>query len=177
MDGVDASVLSLFRRLRLVKLLYRSRLSVSAASTLVSALSHCGPDLRAVELRLNHLSSSALGFAAEMPRLRKLSLFDGVMDGGGGLDVLGRCGFLEEVQLEWMKGLRGEHIEGLAKIMGGRLRRLRIWNCEEVNDHGLEAVARYCPGVEVELKFEREQFCNRTLAMFGERVSWGSYAL
>lgn len=131
-----------------------------------------------VELRLNYLPTSALGFVSNIPKLRKLSLFDGEVDGdGAGLQVVGKCAFLEDVQLEWIKGLTGEHMEKLARTMGERLKSLRIWNCEDVNDRGLVAVATHCTEVELELKFEREQFHGRTLAMFGERVSWGSYAL
>lgn len=133
--------------------------------------------MRVVELRLNYLPTSQLAFVTEIPRLRKLSLFDGVVDGdGNGLQVLARCPFLEDVQLEWIKGLTGAHLEKLAVTMGERLKHLKIWNCDQVNDRGLEAVATHCPAAEVELKFERDQFHPRTLARFGDRVSWASYA-
>lgn len=177
MDGLRPDMFPAFRSLRTAKLLYRTRIQPFAALCLVKALQHCQPDLRAVELRLNYLPTSDLAFVPDIPRLRKLSLFDGEVDGDGkGLLALARCAFLEDVHLEWIKGLTGKHLEALAVAMGARLKHLKIWNCDEVNDTGLEAVATHCPGVELELKFERDQFSPRTLVMFGERVSWESYA-
>lgn len=73
-----------------------------------------------------------------------------------------------------MQTLTDTDLEIVARGMRHRLRMLSIRNCSLVGDEGLQAVAKWCPLVELELRFVRDQFGGATLAMFGDRVSWES---
>lgn len=173
MDDIDVRVLQYFPA-RSLHLLYRKHISVIQSQNLVITLNKMAT-LQAVELRLNHIASTDFSLFPNIPRLHKLSLFDGeIVDTDRGMRMITACGFLEEVQMEWMSGLTGNDIAFLARGMAARLKRLRIWNCAGVTDEGLMYVATFCPNVEVELRFVREQFRSTTLAMFGDRISWAS---
>eukprot|EP00177_Eucheuma_denticulatum_P000695 GFKZ01001252.1.p1 GENE.GFKZ01001252.1~~GFKZ01001252.1.p1 ORF type:complete len:381 (-),score=15.90 GFKZ01001252.1:84-1226(-) len=175
MNEMDPRLFTSFACLSHVRLLYRDT-GMFAGMQLVSSLRQCR-NLQTVELRVHGVSTREVEFLGEVPRLRKLSLFGCVVEGEKRIDAVGQCHELEELQLEWMHGLNGMDMRVVARGLGGRLRQLRIWNCEEVDDAGLEAVARWCGMVEVEVRFVREQFSARVLSLFGERISWGSYAM
>lgn len=181
MDDVDPALLAHFPALRVAKLLYRSPVGAEHAVQLVETLQICARGgLAAVELRLHRANKEMVAVLAHVPCLRKVALFDAIVEGEGverGVAVLERCRYLEEVQMEWVRGFDGRDLAGIARVLGSRLRRLRIWNCDDVCDDGLRAVAVACPFVDVELRFVRDQFDPRTLALFGDRVSWGSYML
>lgn len=175
MNDMDPACFPKFRSLSHVRLLYRGATWVSGAP-LVTGLAQCR-ELRVVELRLHGASTRSFEFLPRLGRLRKLSLFGCVVDGEKRMKAVAACGELEELELEWIRELNGNDLRIIASGVGRRLRRLRICNCEDVDDRGLEQVATMCPRTEVELRFVREQFSMRVLMMFGERVSWGSYAL
>lgn len=175
MNDMDAACFPSFRSLSHVRLLYRDMRLVKGAP-LVTALARCR-ELRMVELRLHGASTRSFEFLPRVGRLRKLSLFGCGVEGDQRMKAVAACGELEELELEWIRGLNGDDLGMIASGVGRRLRRLRICNCEDVDDRGLERVATMCPQTEVELRFVREQFSARVLMMFGERVSWGSYAL
>lgn len=175
MNDMDATLFASFACLSHVRLLYRDAATFEGMQ-LVNSLRQCR-NLQTVELRVHGVSTRQLLFLGDVPRLRKLSLFGCVVEGEKRMDAVGQCHQLEELQLEWMRGLNGMDMRVVARGLGRRLRQLRIWNCEEVDDAGLEAVANWCGRAEVELRFVREQFSARVLTMFGDRISWGSYAL
>lgn len=115
---------------------------------------------------------------ARIPHLHKLALFDSdacsVQEHQAGFEALASCTELTELRFEWMQTLTDTDLQTVAHGMRDRLRMLTIWNCSNVGDVGLQAVAKWCPHVELELRFVREQFGGATLAMFGDRVSWES---
>lgn len=173
MDEVDPDKIAGFPAVH-IRLLYRSRLQRHTGEKLLSVLRGMNR-LQVVELRLNNLSSEMYAMFPHVPHLRKLSLFDGtILPGERGVGFIANCKELEELHLEWMHGLSGADMIVLARGLGERLRKLRLWNCEGVCDEGLMAVAYFCPNAEVELRFVREQFGGAALAAFGERVSWAS---
>lgn len=170
---MPAKVLHAFRSLRVAKLLYRARLRPGETDALVEVLAAARGTLARVEMRLHGPAGDDLAFLARVPWLGRVSLFGGGRDVG----VLGKCAYLSEVGLEWVGGVSGEDLKRIARGLGGRLRKLRVWHCAGVDDDGLRAVAELCPFVEVELRFVREQFSGQVLALFGDRVSWRSYLL
>lgn len=175
MDEMDPECFPLFRSLSHVRLLYKD-VRIVTGDALVSTLAQCR-ELRTVELRMHRVRTQSFDFLPRMRRLRKLSLFACEVVGEQRVKDVAACSELEVLDFEWMEGLNNDDLGIIAAGIGSRLRRLRISNCVGVDDRGLERVAILCPQTEVELKFEREQFSQRVLMMFGDRVSWGSYAI
>lgn len=175
MDDISESRLICFKSLTWLKILYRKTLSLERAQSLVQVVQACkNADIR-VHLRLNQLGSSSFTFLPHMPGLSKVSFFDGVIqDTNRGMSDLSSCLKLEQIQFEWVRDLSGQDIVALAQVMGQRLKKLVIWNCDEVGDEGLIGLAKYCPNAEVELHFGRDQFSQQALASLGDRVSWGT---
>lgn len=177
MDDISERRLLSFKSLKSLKILYRVALSAGRAQNLVEVLQACQnpvSDLH-VHLRLNKLSSSFFRMFPHVQGLKKISLFDGMIEEHNrGIEDLAACPKLEQVHFEWYTNLSGRDIAELANGMRMRLKKLLIWNCEDVTDEGLIAVARLCPNAEVELRFARDQFSHTALSLLGDRVSWFS---
>lgn len=176
MDNIIESALLGFRSMRSLSLVYRKGIDVRKLNELTRVINHIQHGGMIMHLRVNQIQSLQFESLSLLPGLRKVSFFDGIIEGANrGMLRLAACKFLDEIQFEWMKGLNGSDIVVLATEMGDRLRKIRIWECSEVTDEGLEALAVYCPRAEVELRFFRDQFSHGALAKLGDRVSWGSY--
>lgn len=173
MDTIDASLISRFPySLRALRVLYRQRIPQSQRERLVESLSNLRA-LSHVEIRLNGLRLGDYAFLPHIRCLKKISLFDGVVDDTA-VQALCACSGVEELFFEWMRGFSGRHLENIAGRFGTTLKKLRIWNCEDLDEGGLRRVAALCPNVELEVRFIREQFGCSVLALFGDRVSWAS---
>lgn len=109
-----------------------------------------------------------------VPRLRKLSLFGWISDPAVGRALAGTlqaCLFLQELQLEWCEHVHDEHIEELMRLVGARLKRLRIWNCEALTDYALLSIAQHSDArALIDLRFESSQFSPRAVAALGQRA-------
>jgi hypothetical protein len=123
------------------------------------ALSQISSTLLSVDLRMHNISSTladpVLSLLPAIPRLRKLSLFS-VATPLHLARFLSPCMYLQSLQLEWLDGLNDAALEEVARVVGGRLSSLRVWNCEELTDCGLIAAIRARPVLD--LKFEVGQF-------------------
>lgn len=178
MDEMDPRVFSSFKSLQVLRVLYRHGITVRQVELLIRALAECAHTLQYIEMRVHNKTMCALALLAHIPRLRKVSLFNvrhSEKDGDSFAGAISSCMFLDALQLMWIDSLHDEHIEALSRQMGSRLRHLTIWNCGALTDRALISVAQHCPLVELELKFERNQFQASTLTLFGNRISWGSW--
>lgn len=177
MDRVIEKSLLGFRSIRTLSVVYRKGLDAGRARGFTETVQAMQHGRMLVHVRANQLRSSQFEMFPHVPGLRKISIFDGAIeDRTRGMRMLANCQHLEEIQFEWVRNLTGKDVADLAKEMRGRLMRLRIWECEDVNDEGLVALAEWCPHVEVDLRFIRDQFSQRALSLLGDRVSWGSHA-
>lgn len=171
MDAIPAERLLAFSAATSLRLLYRTHFPDNLTVSVP-------PGAADVHLRVNRLHCSRFEALARIPGLRRVALFDAHVDGtdARGMDNLAQCTALEHITFEWARGLNGHDVARLAQAMGARLKKLLIWNCEDVTDEALVALQCYCPSAEVELYFARDQFSPRALALLGDRVSWGSSA-
>lgn len=177
MDDIVEDVLLPFRHLRNLFLLYRRVLTADRAHALVRVLKHIQHVGILVHLRMNHIRSVDFNLFPQVAGLKKLTIFDGVIDPQErGMRFLADCPLLEDIQFEHVDQLSGADIQELARLMKQRLKHLRIWDCRLVSDEALFAIAHLCPAAEVDLRFIRDQFSSRALAALGERVSYGSRA-
>lgn len=177
MDRIVEEGLIGYQSLRSLAVVYRKGITAEKASKLCETVQAIQQGRMLVHIRVNQLRSSQFEMFPHVAGLRKVSIFDGVIeDKTRGMKMLAKCPQLDEIQFEWVRNLTGEDVAVLAREMKERLMRLRIWECNEVSDEGLSALAKWCPHVEVELRFLRDQFSQKALSLLGDRVSWGSYA-
>lgn len=177
MDSIMEEGLIGFRSVRSLGLVYRKGITADKASRLTESLEKIKHGRMLVHVRANQLRSSQFEMFPHVPGLWKVSIFDGfIEDRVRGMKMLANCFQLREIQFEWVRNLTGQDVAVLAREMKERLMRIRIWECGEVSDEALSALAEWCPHVEVELRFLRDQFSQGALSLLGDRVSWGSYA-
>jgi hypothetical protein len=191
LDGVDSRVLAGFSSLRSINILFRTAgVSLCDMQMLAWALSQCSSTLESVDLRVHdhqvvvpmtgnpprNLEQEPLCLLSHLPRLRKLSLFS---MRGWPVSLpgwLSTAHYLRELCLEWCDDVRDADLEEVTRLLGPRLQRARVWNCNALTDEALRSLAQNTdPCATLDLSFRRDQFSLPVLCALGHRAVWESW--
>jgi hypothetical protein len=189
LDDVDSRVLAGFSSLRSINILFRTDgVSLRDIQMLIWALTQCASTLESVDLRVHdHEVAQKQDISAEheqdplcllshLPRLRRLSLFS--MRGWPAAfpGWLSAASFLSELCLEWCDDMRDADFEEVTRLLGPRLHRVRVWNCNALTDDALRSLAQNTdPAAALDLSFRSGQFSPSVLYALGDRAIWESW--
>jgi hypothetical protein len=191
LDGVDSRVLAGFTSLRSINILFRTEgVSLCDMQMLLWSLSQCASTLESVDVRVHdhqvvvpidgnlvsELEQDPLRLLSHLPRLRKLSLFS--MRGWPAAlpGWLSSARYLRELCLEWCDDVRDADFEEVTRLLGPRLQRARVWNCNALTDESLRSLAQNTdPCATLDLRFRRDQFSLPVLCSLGHRAVWESW--